>query len=144
MGSIGFVTAIPLVSTNDMYCIGGRGNRKYIIKSSSYRKFETDLNKFLDEHWTDDQFNAFVDEVRSDKQNAIEFKLKLEIPSSYFFKSDCSNYIKPIEDVMKTYLEIDDARNSRVISEKHLSDKWSTTVELNIYKVDEDIPDGKW
>lgn len=136
---------LQLISTNEMYI--PRPTRKhgaYLTKSPKYRKFEPSINEQLDK-LDKDKLNKFINELNNDKQKAIRFIATFKIPQKKFFRSDCSNYIKAIEDCIKNKIGIDDSRNCEVLLNKVISenDTWDTDIILEIYDLDFEVPD-KW
>lgn len=133
-----------LVSTNEMYtplpCKGGKG--AYKTKSAALRKFQEEMERILTEVISDNEVSALKSELENPKK-VVFLSIKYGFDASKFFKEDSSNYIKAIEDCISNRLGVDDSRNCKVMVRKDLSDTNTSTVEIETYELEYELPEGK-
>ena len=136
------IDGITPVSTNEMYAYG----RKTVRKSTKYKAYETEVLLKVRPALIGDSIKEFRDCLSKDYRRAINVTYEFQVPKRTYFRVDTSNYIKAIEDIIKSFIDIDDSRNVKLSANKVLSkDKlWHIHIKLQIYDLEYDIPKDKW
>jgi len=131
---------IPIkpLSVNKKFTIN-RFNRR-IVKSTSANKFEKDLDSYLCKYARDmhDLLHKF-----DKSKHGLSLEVVLYVPKQEFFTAkghisstciDASNALKMLEDITYKRLGINDAFNTKVISEKRPYDgeSWVTFIVITI------------
>lgn len=138
------IKGIKPVSTNEMYSYG----KKKVRKSNKYKAFETEVFIQMREKIPDLENNEKIKKFKErlkDYKLAIKGYFKFYIPKRSYFRADTSNFIKPVEDIVKNLIGIDDSRNVKIEADKYLSDKeWNIEIRFEIYELEYEIPENKW
>lgn len=141
------IDGVEVASTNEMYMPRpkrvGRRLTAYVTKTKALRDFEAMVDPMIARSLTDSVVTYLRREL-ADDGTAIRLTITYSLTSRAFFTSDVSNYVKTLEDRIKERLGVDDARNCEVHLDKVLSDRVTTHVRLETYRLPYEVPKGKW
>lgn len=137
------VDNIKPIQSNDSYVPSYNHSKKYSYfrKSDELKKMQAEFHRYFDLNPLDEQELTNLEDYINSGDSLLDLVMVVRMPKSdMYYKNgklktkDTSNFVKPLEDCIYDYLDIDDKYNTIVHTERVSEDRDNYSIEVYIFK----------